>query len=72
MKCLHFAMGKVLPVIPLPISFTPDLEYKPSHFKEKDMACAPKFTQPLMDRSAVAGYSTAISCAVRGFPKVSM
>uniref|UniRef100_A0A7N6FF53 Myosin-binding protein C, fast-type n=1 Tax=Anabas testudineus TaxID=64144 RepID=A0A7N6FF53_ANATE len=36
---------------------------------EKDMCCVPKFTQPLVDRSVVAGYSTAISCAVRGFPK---
>lgn len=47
------------------------LDYKPNPFKEKDMACMPKFTQPLVDRSVVAGYSTAISCAVRGFPKVN-
>lgn len=40
-------------------------------YKEKDMACVPKFTQPLMDRSVVAGYSTAISCAVKGFPRVN-
>ncbi|MED6283195.1 Myosin-binding protein C, fast-type [Characodon lateralis] len=46
-----------------------DLEHKPAAFKEKDMACAPKFTQPLVDRSVVAGYSTAISCSVRGFPR---
>ncbi|KAM9425132.1 myosin-binding protein C, fast-type-like isoform 2-T2 [Pholidichthys leucotaenia] len=45
------------------------LEYKPPQYKEKDMACVPKFTQPLVDRSVVAGYSTAISCSVRGFPK---
>ncbi|KAK5613322.1 Myosin-binding protein C, fast-type [Crenichthys baileyi] len=45
------------------------LEHKPAAFKEKDMACAPKFTQPLVDRSVVAGYSTAISCSVRGFPR---
>uniref|UniRef100_H3D5H1 Myosin-binding protein C, fast-type n=1 Tax=Tetraodon nigroviridis TaxID=99883 RepID=H3D5H1_TETNG len=38
-------------------------------YKEKDMACVPKFTQPLVDRSVVAGYSTAISCAVKGFPR---
>uniref|UniRef100_A0A4W6BPI6 Myosin-binding protein C, fast-type n=1 Tax=Lates calcarifer TaxID=8187 RepID=A0A4W6BPI6_LATCA len=38
-------------------------------YKEKDMNCMPKFTQPLVDRSVVAGYSTAISCSVRGFPK---
>ncbi|KAM7381759.1 hypothetical protein PAMA_012552 [Pampus argenteus] len=45
------------------------LEIKRSPFKEKDMACMPKFTRPLVNRSVVAGYSTAISCAVRGFPK---
>lgn len=36
------------------------------------MSCVPKFTQPLVDRTVVAGYSTAISCAVRGFPKVQI
>lgn len=36
------------------------------------MTCAPKFTQPLVDRTVVAGYSMAISCAVRGFPKVNI
>nr|XP_023695617.1 myosin-binding protein C, fast-type-like [Paramormyrops kingsleyae] len=45
------------------------LEYNPVSFKEKDMNCSPKFTQPLMDRSVIAGYSTAISCSVRGYPK---
>ncbi|TXL73251.1 hypothetical protein D9O29_23190, partial [Pantoea vagans] len=45
------------------------LAYKPNTYKEKDMTCMPKFTQPLVNRSVVAGYSTAISCAVRGFPK---
>ncbi|XP_061823680.1 myosin binding protein Cb [Nerophis lumbriciformis] len=45
------------------------LELKVSPYQEKDMSCVPKFTQPLVDRSAVAGYTTAISCAVRGFPK---
>ncbi|KAM8730580.1 myosin-binding protein C, fast-type-like isoform 3-T3 [Acanthopagrus schlegelii] len=45
------------------------LELKRSPYKEKDVSCSPKFTQPLVDRSVVAGYSTAISCAVRGFPR---
>ncbi|KAJ8245834.1 hypothetical protein GJAV_G00260800 [Gymnothorax javanicus] len=45
------------------------LALNPIAFKEKDMTSSPKFTQPLMDRTVVAGYSTAISCAVRGFPK---
>lgn len=34
------------------------------------MTSCPKFITPLVDRSVVAGYSAAISCAVRGFPKV--
>lgn len=46
------------------------LEHKRNPYKEKDMTCAPKFTQPLVDRTVVAGYSMAISCAVKGFPKV--
>ncbi|XP_047428657.1 myosin binding protein Ca isoform X4 [Mugil cephalus] len=45
------------------------LEHNPSPFKEKDMSHSPKFTAPLVDRSVVAGYTTAISCAVRGNPK---
>ncbi|XP_051632624.1 myosin-binding protein C, fast-type-like, partial [Manacus candei] len=32
-------------------------------------ARAPQFLTPLVDRSAVAGYSTALNCAVRGHPK---
>ncbi|XP_072313039.1 myosin binding protein Cb isoform X2 [Eucyclogobius newberryi] len=45
------------------------LEIKTIPFKEKDLSCVPKFTQPLVDRCVVAGYSMAISCAVRAFPK---
>uniref|UniRef100_A0A8C4EQ01 Myosin-binding protein C, fast-type n=2 Tax=Dicentrarchus labrax TaxID=13489 RepID=A0A8C4EQ01_DICLA len=45
------------------------LAYKPPPFKEKDISSSPKFTAPLVDRSVVAGYATAISCAVRGHPK---
>ncbi|XP_077474239.1 myosin binding protein Ca isoform X1 [Stigmatopora argus] len=47
----------------------PGLEYNPPPFKEKDQSASPKFTAPLVDRSVVAGYTTAISCAVRGHPK---
>ncbi|XP_037545143.1 myosin binding protein Ca [Nematolebias whitei] len=43
--------------------------FAPKPFKEKDMSLSPKFTAPLVDRSVVAGYSAAISCAVRGYPK---
>ncbi|KAM7371547.1 hypothetical protein PAMP_008774 [Pampus punctatissimus] len=45
------------------------LDYNRAPFKEKDKTSSPKFTAPLVDRSVVAGYTTAISCAVRGFPK---
>nr|AAI16583.1 Zgc:136545 [Danio rerio] len=45
------------------------LQYKPQPYKEKDMNSSPKFITPLVDRSVVAGYSAAISCAVRGCPK---
>ncbi|KAF7661191.1 hypothetical protein LDENG_00267220 [Lucifuga dentata] len=45
------------------------LKLQSNPYKEKDMSCVPRFTQPLVDRSVVAGYSTAISCSVRGFPK---
>ncbi|XP_023205449.1 myosin-binding protein C, fast-type isoform X1 [Xiphophorus maculatus] len=42
---------------------------QPKAFKETDMNQSPKFTAPLVDRSVIAGYTTAISCAVRGYPK---
>uniref|UniRef100_A0A665T019 Myosin-binding protein C, fast-type n=1 Tax=Echeneis naucrates TaxID=173247 RepID=A0A665T019_ECHNA len=45
------------------------LQYNPAPFKEQDMCRSPKFTAPLVDRSVIAGYTAAISCAVRGFPK---
>ncbi|XP_035035721.1 myosin binding protein Ca isoform X3 [Hippoglossus stenolepis] len=45
------------------------LNYEPPPFKEKDVTASPKFTAPLVDRCVVAGYATAISCAVRGYPK---
>ncbi|XP_068606483.1 myosin binding protein Ca [Brachionichthys hirsutus] len=45
------------------------LSYNPPPFKEKDISSSPKFTAPLVDRSVVAGYAAAISCAVRGYPK---
>ncbi|KAK2893482.1 hypothetical protein Q8A73_015966 [Channa argus] len=45
------------------------LAYNPPPFKERGINHCPKFTTPLVDRSVVAGYATAISCAVRGHPK---
>ncbi|KAJ0058601.1 hypothetical protein NL108_017693 [Boleophthalmus pectinirostris] len=47
-----------------------DLEFNPRPFREKDMSHSPKFTAPLVDRTVVAGYTTAISCAVRGHPRI--
>ncbi|XP_008327852.1 myosin binding protein Ca isoform X1 [Cynoglossus semilaevis] len=45
------------------------LTFNPPPYKEQDMSRSPKFTTPLMDRSVIAGYSAAISCAVRAHPK---
>ncbi|ROL28044.1 Myosin-binding protein C, fast-type, partial [Anabarilius grahami] len=45
------------------------LKQKELPYKEKDMTSSPKFITPLVDRSVIAGYSAAISCAVRGYPK---
>uniref|UniRef100_A0A4W3JM55 Myosin-binding protein H n=1 Tax=Callorhinchus milii TaxID=7868 RepID=A0A4W3JM55_CALMI len=43
--------------------------YKPPEYKEKNFAEAPKFTQPLADRSATTGFTTKLFCSVRGNPK---
>ncbi|KAG5832333.1 hypothetical protein ANANG_G00289980 [Anguilla anguilla] len=45
------------------------LVHKQAAFKEQDLSHSPKFTQPLVDRTVIAGYTAAISCSVRGFPK---
>lgn len=45
------------------------IAYKPPSYKEHDFSEAPKFTRPLVNRSVIAGYSTTLSCAVRGIPK---
>ncbi|KAK7901942.1 hypothetical protein WMY93_018711 [Mugilogobius chulae] len=50
-------------------NFMKCLDFNPRPFKEMDMSHSPKFTAPLVDRTVVAGYTTAISCAVRGFPR---
>ncbi|XP_062994188.1 myosin-binding protein C, fast-type [Elgaria multicarinata webbii] len=38
-------------------------------YKEHDFRMAPMFLTPLIDRTVVAGYTTALNCAVRGHPK---
>ncbi|KAJ7989515.1 hypothetical protein DPEC_G00305350 [Dallia pectoralis] len=48
------------------------LQYNRAPFKEKDMSSSPKFTAPLVDKCVPAGYSTAISCAVRAYPKAKI
>ncbi|XP_078511200.1 myosin-binding protein C, fast-type isoform X1 [Lissotriton helveticus] len=45
------------------------LVYKPADFREHDFSMPPKFLTPLVDRVVVAGYTTALNCAVRGHPK---
>uniref|UniRef100_A0A8C7QAQ7 Myosin-binding protein C, fast-type n=1 Tax=Oncorhynchus mykiss TaxID=8022 RepID=A0A8C7QAQ7_ONCMY len=48
------------------------LQYYTILYPPKDMSSSPKFTAPLVDRVVVAGYSTAISCAVRAYPKAKI
>ncbi|XP_037134381.1 myosin binding protein Cb isoform X5 [Syngnathus acus] len=62
----------VLEIVSVIILLSPrivGLQINLNPYHEMDMSCVPKFTQPLVDRTVVAGYSAAISCAVRGFPK---
>ncbi|XP_003222732.3 myosin-binding protein C, fast-type isoform X1 [Anolis carolinensis] len=42
---------------------------KQLNYKEHDFRMAPMFLTPLVDRVVVAGYTTALNCAVRGHPK---
>ncbi|XP_026517660.1 myosin-binding protein C, fast-type-like, partial [Terrapene carolina triunguis] len=44
--------------------------FKPLDYQEHDFRMAPRVLTPLVDRTVVAGYSTALNCAVRGHPKV--
>ncbi|XP_072278066.1 myosin-binding protein H-like [Pyxicephalus adspersus] len=47
----------------------PENTYKPPEFKECALSEAPKFTQPLTDRTTTNGYTTKLVCCVRGSPK---
>ncbi|XP_023566211.1 myosin-binding protein C, cardiac-type isoform X1 [Octodon degus] len=47
----------------------PGLTYEPPKYKALDFSEAPSFTQPLANRSVIAGYTTVLCCAVRGSPK---
>ncbi|KAM9320169.1 myosin-binding protein H-like [Gastrophryne carolinensis] len=43
--------------------------YKPPEYAECNLSEAPKFTQPLSDRTTTNGYTTKLVCSVRGSPK---
>ncbi|XP_006029715.1 myosin-binding protein H [Alligator sinensis] len=45
-----------------------ETSFKPETYSRKDFLEAPKFTQPLTDRTTTHGYSTHLFCCVRGFP----
>ncbi|XP_033060702.1 myosin-binding protein C, cardiac-type isoform X6 [Trachypithecus francoisi] len=47
----------------------PGITYVPPKYKALDFSEAPSFTQPLVNRSVIAGYTTMLCCAVRGSPK---
>uniref|UniRef100_A0A2K6MDY9 Myosin-binding protein C, cardiac-type n=1 Tax=Rhinopithecus bieti TaxID=61621 RepID=A0A2K6MDY9_RHIBE len=47
----------------------PGITYVPPNYKALDFSEAPSFTQPLVNRSVIAGYTTMLCCAVRGSPK---
>lgn len=48
----------------------PGITYEPPKYKALDFSEAPSFTQPLANRSIIAGYNAILCCAVRGSPKV--
>uniref|UniRef100_A0A8C5L1V2 Myosin-binding protein C, cardiac-type n=1 Tax=Jaculus jaculus TaxID=51337 RepID=A0A8C5L1V2_JACJA len=47
----------------------PGITYEPPKYKALDFSEAPSFTQPLTNRSVIAGYNAILCCAVRGSPK---
>uniref|UniRef100_A0A2K5CPS7 Myosin-binding protein C, cardiac-type n=1 Tax=Aotus nancymaae TaxID=37293 RepID=A0A2K5CPS7_AOTNA len=47
----------------------PGITYQPPNYKALDFSEAPSFTQPLVNRSVIAGYTAMLCCAVRGSPK---
>ncbi|MEQ2191094.1 hypothetical protein XENOCAPTIV_020692 [Xenoophorus captivus] len=56
-----------------PHSFTltpTGLQMKIPEYSDHDFKEAPKFTQPLINTFAVAGYNTTLNCSVRANPRV--
>lgn len=51
--------------------FHAGLQVKMQDFEDHDFKEAPKFTQPLINTFAIAGYNTTLNCSVRANPKVS-
>lgn len=49
---------------------SPGLNLKIPDYNEYDFTEAPKFTQPLINTFAVAGYNTTLNCSVRANPRV--
>ncbi|XP_031226840.1 myosin-binding protein C, cardiac-type isoform X1 [Mastomys coucha] len=47
----------------------PGITYEAPKYKALDFFEAPSFTQPLANRSIIAGYNAILCCAVRGSPK---
>lgn len=58
-----------------PHSFTltpTGLQVKTHEFEDHDFKEAPKFTQPLINTFAIAGYNTTLNCSVRANPRVGV
>ena len=56
-----------------PHSFTltpTGLQVKSPEYNDHDFKEAPKFTQPLINTAAVAGYNATLNCSVRANPRV--
>lgn len=56
-----------------PHSFTlpsAGLQVKTHDFEDRDFKEAPKFTQPLINTFAIAGYNATLNCSVRANPRV--
>ena len=56
-----------------PHSFTLDptgLQMKTHEYNDHDFKEAPKFTQPLVNTFAIAGYNATLNCSVRANPRV--
>lgn len=46
------------------------LQVKMQDFEDHNFKEAPKFTQPLINTFAIAGYNTTLNCSVRANPRV--